>query len=289
LIDEYFGMDARFISRKKRQPVEACADESGTLGTESQFQREAREWVQRGDWHRQKDLPEDAVQSYLKAIALEPESAEAHISLAHIHLERNEHQRAMEYYCRVIEITMDETLPKSKMLYAAAFQGIGRCLFEKGDCEDGVEFMRRAVKLGVDCEWLNGTTAQATMHFNLGYALANKPGLFRKEGDKEEAVAQFRKGVELDPFNAEGLFTLGTVLYHQGRYRESVDSLRRALHLVNSYSSIYERDIRGVVHFGLAVALYEEGKRDQVFWMGWFKRLASLYHGIRGRFMNSEI
>jgi tetratricopeptide (TPR) repeat protein len=289
LIYEYFDMTTRFSSRKRKQPAETLASEPGTLDAESRFQREANEWVQRGDWHRQKDLPEQAVQSYLKAIALEPEVAEAHISLAHIYLERDEHQCAMEYYCRVIEITMDEPSSKSKMLYAAAFQGVGRCLFAKGDCEDGVAFMRRAVELGVDCEWLNGTTAQATMHFNLGYALANKPGLFRKESDKEEAVAQFRKGVELDPYNAEGLFTLGTVLYHQGQFHESVDSLRRALDLVNTFSSIYERDIRGVVHFGLAVALYEEGKRDQVFWTGWLKRLAGVYHGIRGRLLNSEI
>ncbi len=282
-------MADRFLSRKKKQPAETLAREAGDLGAESRFQREARNWVQRGDWQRQKDLTEDAVQSYLKAIALEPELTEAHISLAHIHLERNEHQRAMEYYCRVIEITMDEPSSRSKMLHAAAFQGVGRCLYENGDCEDGVEFMQRAVELGVDCEWLNGTTAQATMHFNLGYALANKPGLFRKQGDKEKAVAHFRRGVEIDPYNAEGLFTLGTVLYHQGRYGESVDSLRQALDLVNTFSSIYERDIRGVVHFGLAVALYEEGKRDQVFWMGWVKRLAGVYHGIRGRLLNSEI
>jgi len=289
LIYRHFHKAARFSSRKRTQPADILPSEPGTAGVESRFQREAREWVQRGDWFRQKDLAEEAVKSYLKAIALEPEMAEAHISLAHIHLERDEHQPAMEYYCRVVEITMDGPSSRSKMLHAAAFQGIGRCLFVKGDCEDGVRFMRRAVELGVDCEWLNGTAAQATMHFNLGHALANKPGLFRKEGDEEESVAQFQRGVELDPYNAEGIFTLGTVLYHQGRYHESADMLRRALDLVNTFDSIYDRAIRGVVHFGLAVALYEEGKQDQVFWMGWLKRLAGVYHGIRGRLLNSEI
>lgn len=65
---------------------------------------------------------------------------------------------------------------------------------------------------------------KASAHIYLGSLLA-------EEGELEEAVVHYRKGLEEEPFDAQGRNDLGYVLYEMGRYDEALECFERALEL----------------------------------------------------------
>ncbi len=95
------------------------------------------------------------------------------------------------------------------------------------------------------------TTAQsrateAAPYTNLGLLLA-------RQGKLEEAIAQFKRGLELEPGSVVAQFNLGLVLLQQRRFDEAREHLDRAIQL--DPSSV-------TAHCGLANLLRLEGKLD---------------------------
>jgi tetratricopeptide (TPR) repeat protein len=84
-------------------------------------------------------------------------------------------------------------------------------------------------------------------HLNLGAVLYDK-------GQLDDAAAEFRKAIELDPKDAKAHVGLGLTLDKQGRLDEAVAEYRRAI----------ERDPKlAMAHIDLGSALNEQGKRDE--------------------------
>ncbi|OPL16798.1 MAG: hypothetical protein AVO39_00545 [delta proteobacterium MLS_D] len=73
-------------------------------------------------------------------------------------------------------------------------------------------------------EMLPSMEQKAPAHFYLGWCLA-------EEGELEEAIVHYRKGIQGEPFNTQSLNDLGCLLYKAGKHDEALEYLERALAL----------------------------------------------------------
>jgi tetratricopeptide (TPR) repeat protein len=84
-------------------------------------------------------------------------------------------------------------------------------------------------------------------HYNLGNALD-------ETGHPEEAIACYRKVIELDPTAVEVHYDLGLVVQRQGLHDEALDEFRKAVDLGSR---------NPVAHYNLGVELAGKGKTDE--------------------------
>ena len=172
--------------------------------------------------------PDRAIQLIKKAIAVQPNLAQAHSNLGNALLARGRTADAIASYRRAIELE-----PR----FAAAHNNLGRALADQGDLAAGVESCRRAVELD---------PSVADAHNNFGNAL-------RGVGRLEQAEAALGRAVELAPNRADLHANLGNVLLDLKRFREAAVCHRRAIELEPKL-------VRA--HFGLASDLRALGDME---------------------------
>ena len=76
----------------------------------------------------------------------------------------------------------------------------------------------------------------------------------RDQGKLDEAVACYRRALELQPDYAEAHSNLGNVLRDQGKLDEAIACCRRALELKPDFAE---------AHYNLGVAFKDQGKLDE--------------------------
>ncbi|MBW4593151.1 MAG: tetratricopeptide repeat protein, partial [Brasilonema angustatum HA4187-MV1] len=86
-----------------------------------------------------------------------------------------------------------------------------------------------------------------TVHFNQGLALY-------KQGKLDQAIASYRKALQIDPNDRDAHNNLGNALYEQGKLDQAIASYRKALQIDPNDPN---------AHYNLGNALYEQGKLDQ--------------------------
>ncbi len=90
-------------------------------------------------------------------------------------------------------------------------------------------------------------SSEATNHFNLGL-------LYHKNNKLPEAIEEYKKAIQIDPFNTEAHNNLGMVYKDLGRYEEAVNHYQKALSIDPKY---------GKARHNLAVALYQQGDLER--------------------------
>jgi TolB-like protein/cytochrome c-type biogenesis protein CcmH/NrfG len=114
-----------------------------------------------------------------------------------------------------------------------------------------------------------------------------RAGLLAKVlGRFDEAIARYRRAIELDPLNPQVWRTLGNTLYYAGRHEEAAAALRKALELAPDMSNTHA--LLGRV--SLAQVRYEDAlaemeKEKHPFWRLFGRALA--YHAL-GRKKESD-
>ena len=146
---------------------------------------------------------EKARTAALRALALEPELAEAHLQLGRVQLGHDwDWASADASHRRALELAPGNVL---------VLRGAARLALNRGQPEEAIVLLRQATQI----DPLN-----APLHRSL--ALANLVA-----GDMAAAELAAAKGIELSPTGGFGHGTLGEILMHQGRVDEALAEIEQ--------------------------------------------------------------
>lgn len=171
---------------------------------------------------------DEAVQTALKAIELDPSYGVAHYNLGNLYAGQGQFAPAQRHFEEALRLYPN---------YAEVRSNLGQLLAERGDLQAGIEQFRTAIALN---------PALFRAHLNLGVALA-------KQGRIGEADAPLREAARLMPQSAETRFYLGSVYAAQNRYELAAQSFKNALQIDSSYAA---------AHQSLARVLAAQGKKE---------------------------
>jgi serine/threonine-protein kinase len=206
---------------------------------------------------------EAAEAAYRKAIALAPDSADAHCNLGMCLADQKRYAAAKQTCRKAVDLRPD---------WADAWYYLGYVLDQQKNRTAAAEAYRKAIARRPD--W-------ADAHYNLGYALFHQgePGAaeaaFRKAIDLRpgfalahnnlgmalaeqrklnEAETAFRKAINLQPGSAQSYNNLGMALAQQRKLSEAEAAFRKAIDLRPGFA---------LAHFNLAFALMEQARFDE--------------------------
>ena len=175
--------------------------------------------------------PRRALPELTRAIEIAPRQAPYHRALGLAYLLNRNPPEAVKALQRAVELD-----PKS----ADTFNDLGQAYLEKGDLPRAEQALKAAL----------GNTFYPTpqrAHFTLGT-------VYQQQGRLEEAAAQFRRAVDVDPEFANAHNSLGIVYLAQNRPDLAVPSFEAASRLTPSVA---------VVHRNLGIAYFRAGKRPE--------------------------
>ena len=172
---------------------------------------------------------EEAIQTALKAIEVEPNYGVAHYNIGNIYAGQGKLALAQRHFEEALRIYPN---------YAEVHSNLGQLLAERGNLHAGIEHFRRAIALD---------SALFRAHLNLGVALA-------KQGQIDEADAPLREAARLNPQSAETRFYLGSVYAAQNRFDLAAQSFKEALKIEVNFAAAHE---------SLARVLSAQGKREE--------------------------
>ena len=189
------------------------------------------------DWSGEYD---DAIKNALKAVDADPESAQAHATLAEVYADRNNWQRALE------EARQAEKLDPNS---GYVIRNLGYVLSMQGRSDEALEAFARAAELAPKLGYIYISAGNIYMVLNdydkaieqfekavavnpdipTGYdALGHASAL---NGDPDRAKSMLRKAIELDPDYAPAHAHLGRLYYTQLNWESAIESFNKAFEL----------------------------------------------------------
>ena len=187
-----------------------------------------------------------AVQTYRQALALNPDSAEAHHNFGLTWAAQGDSSQALAEFEQAARLQRDfeaaqfdlaEALSRANRIdearthYAAAerlnptraetHNGLGLCEAMRGDMTHAAVELNEAVRLQPAC---------ASAWGNLGNALA-------AQNKFDDAISAYASALKLNPADFQTEFNFGLTLYRQGKNAEAKDHLRAALRIKPDYDA----------------------------------------------------
>ena len=157
-----------------------------------------RAYVRKGDY--------DAAEGELKqALTLEPLNADAHRALADLQAAKRNAGEAEKLYRKAIELRGDDW---------ALHYALGVFYFRASRYPEAESALAESIKLAPDCHM---------SHRDLG-------AVYHMQGRFPEAAAEFQKSLQIKPV-ATTYTNLGTSLFFQGLYQQSVAAMEKAVEL----------------------------------------------------------
>lgn len=130
-------------------------------------------------YESEKDV-EKAEQEYRKAVDIDPHKTGAYSSLGAFYLNQKRYEESREIYLKILDMNPQE---------AAAYYQLGKIALLSGeDLKKGLEYLQECLKINPKS---NNPTG-ADVHWRMGM-------ICEKLGDKEQAVSEYRKSLELNP------------------------------------------------------------------------------------------
>jgi Flp pilus assembly protein TadD len=187
-----------------------------------------RAWTNLSQAFMAEQRVDDAAAAARAALRIDPSYATAHVRLGHVLASRGAYPEAEAEYAEAVRL---------KPASAEAHNNWGAALADQKRFGEAEPHYVEALRL---------TPTYAEANNNLGVALAQR-------GASDQAIARYREAIRLAPEYAEPYSNLGNLLLRQGKASDAVEQHRRALALKPSAE----------VHFNLALALSESGRRDE--------------------------
>jgi Flp pilus assembly protein TadD len=202
----------------------------------------------------------EAVAEYKRGLTAKPDHAKSHNNLALALVELGELEEAASHFKASLAIE-----PKAEI-----YSDLGFTMAQLGQSQEALVDYRKALELDPNCASAHfnlavtfvraGDFAEAEAHYRqalpgrptaetlngLGYVLA-------RQGQAEEAIAEFRKAIDVDPKFTPAYNNLAEALVQQGRLEEAAEFYRRSL----------AEKPNAAVHNALGVVLRKLGKMDE--------------------------
>jgi tetratricopeptide (TPR) repeat protein len=185
--------------------------------------------LQAGIEHQQAGHLAEAEAYYRRALAAQPNRAEAFLHLGDVLRAEGRLEEAVAAYRQAILLDPQ---------FAEAYNDIGNVLGSLGKLSEAEAAYRQALVLKPD---------YPHACYNLGNVLKDTNRL-------DEAVAAYRQAIRARPELAEAHTNLGIALRAQGKVDEAVDAHREAIRLKPDYAK---------AHTNLGNALHDQGKLDE--------------------------
>jgi tetratricopeptide (TPR) repeat protein len=157
---------------------------------------------------------DEAKRHFRRAIAIVPNSPEAHGSLGAVHASVGELDAAVDCYLKALSLAPDH--PGILYAYATLLQSQGRN-------DDAMAMLRRAIE-------------NKPLHPDAHFALGN---LFYAVGNDIEAAKCYLKVLEFNPDHAETHNNIGNVLLRQGYHERGMEHYNRAIASKPEYADAY--------------------------------------------------
>jgi len=227
----------------------------------------------KGDWQR-------AADQFRRATELRPNYVEAHLKLAYALAHEGRRSEAIKEYRKVAKLSPYDLERGNYQILAK--QWLGNALRDQANYSGAASAYQEAIRLKPDygaahCElgfvfekqghlreamWeyrvaleaakskeADGRELSVTVHHRLGETLVRQGRAHWAEG-----IIEFRKALEVDPNHLESYFSLGRVLYDQGKFIESASEYEKAIK-INPESA--------VAHNGLGLSFERQGLMEQ--------------------------
>jgi len=179
----------------------------------------ARAWEGIGQAHFQKKDYADAREAFLQALERDERFWRAHLFLGVMHDYKGEHDQAVARYRRAVELAPAED-------QGALYNNLGVSYTLAGRLPEAVQALQTAVDKGF---------TQRRTYNNLGVALS-------KAGRTREAIEMFaRAGTSAQAYN-----NLGCVYMAQGQADQARDCFRKAIHLEPGFYAEADENLRNL-------------------------------------------
>lgn len=155
----------------------------------------------------------DAVASFSRAAALEPNWFRAQYRLAMAYEAQGDYKAAATAYAKSLTLTLDEAVDDSFDLFKAQYN-LANSLAQSGQHEAAVGAYQKLIDAL--------PAAIPTPYYNLGLS-------YVAMGKTSEAGDAFRKAVEIKPDYAEAHYNLGLLASRAEQYAQAADEFRQAI------------------------------------------------------------
>ena len=180
---------------------------------------------------------------FTRALSLFPDSLSARFGLARVALMREEYQAAAEGLEEILELEPSAT---------AAHYPLGQAYLSLGESERAEEHLRQRETADIRPSDPLMAALDGLLESSQAYETRGIEALNREEWDG--AVAAFRRGLEIDPADAELRHRLGTALYLRGDIGTARTELERAA---------AESPELAQAQYSLGVLLQDEGRHRE--------------------------
>lgn len=162
----------------------------------------------------------DAIESFLKAIEIDPSRAKSYYYLAKSHAQNGNHKEAIDYLKKAFKTNSYEIATITDNLYSF-YAPLGSCYFEIGEDDEAEKCFKKAIEI-------NPERIEGYNNFSI---------LLTKQGRYEEAVSILEKAQNTDPGNKLIKKNLSVVLVEMAKKDMDRDDWGRAcLNIWKAYS-----------------------------------------------------
>lgn len=160
---------------------------------------------------------DEAIRLYTHALKLNPSLAQAYANLGSMLYQQGQLQEAIVHYRKALQLKPD---------LAPVYLNLSRVLRDLGKPEEAQDWEQKAVSLKLQL-------SNAQSQLELGREFAQK-------GQLDQAIACWEQAIKIDPNFAEAYCQLGIVLRHQGQFKRSTTLLQKAIELQPTLISAHQ-------------------------------------------------
>jgi tetratricopeptide (TPR) repeat protein len=172
---------------------------------------------------------EEAIESFKKALRINPQYAEAYYNLGVTYMNSDNRKDAIDAFNKTVEI---------EPAYKHAYNNLGGIYRSEGMNDKALNMYHRAIEID---------DGYADAHYNMGV-------IYSEEGYSDKAIAAFKKAIEADPRHADTHNSLGTEYFILNMLEKAIEHYKKAVAL---------SPLHGEAHNNLAVSYYNIGRYAQ--------------------------